>query len=177
MGHPKWRLFKESGGKDIIFNNSQQYKKGKSSKGHSAPPAFPPLTAAEQAQLYNNLSQCRTQEEQIIKPVVLSVVKEYAASYVPKAVMLDLPEPLTNLYNKQARDLKLGRVTRSSRSTILRHNCDQQYLWRTGTENVILFKITGSNNWNLKSVMYCMCTVYANLKCYVLDRHVFRVIW
>ncbi|XDV36015.1 hypothetical protein PO909_005869, partial [Leuciscus waleckii] len=28
-------------GKDIIFNNSQQYKKGKSSKGHSAPPSFP----------------------------------------------------------------------------------------------------------------------------------------
>ncbi|XP_076137714.1 uncharacterized protein LOC143121217 [Alosa pseudoharengus] len=95
-------------GKDIIFNNSQQYKKGQSSKGHSAPPAFPPLTAAEQAQLYNNLSQCRTQEEQIIKPVVLSVVKEYAASYVPKAVILDLPEPLTNLYDKQARDLNLA---------------------------------------------------------------------
>lgn len=92
-------------GKDIIFNNSQQYKKGKPSKGHSA---FPPLTAAEQAQLYNDLSQCRTQEEQIIKPVVLSVVKEYAASYVPNAVMLDLPEPLTNLYDKQTRDLNLA---------------------------------------------------------------------
>ena len=92
-------------GKDIIFNYSQQYK-----NGHSAPPAFPPLTTAEQAQLYNNLSQCRTQEEQIIKPVVLSVVKEYAASYVPKAVMLDLPEPLTNLYNKQARDLNLAEL-------------------------------------------------------------------
>ncbi|XP_042578870.1 uncharacterized protein LOC109075294 isoform X4 [Cyprinus carpio] len=72
--------------------------------------AFPPLTAAEQAQLYNNLSQCRTQEEQIIKPVVLSVVKEYAASYVPKAVMLDVPEPLTNLYNKQIRDLNLAEL-------------------------------------------------------------------
>lgn len=97
-------------GKDIIFNNTQQYKKGKSSKGHSASPAFPPLTAAEQAQLYNNLSQCRTQEEQIIKPVVLSVVKEYAASYVPKAVMLNVPEPLTNLYNKQLRDLNLAEL-------------------------------------------------------------------
>lgn len=97
-------------GKDVIFNNTQQYKKGKSSKGHSAPPAFPPLTAAEQAQLYNNLSQCHTQEEQIIKPVVLSVVKEYAASYVPKAVMLDVPEPLTNLYNKQIRDLNLAEL-------------------------------------------------------------------
>ncbi|KTG46638.1 hypothetical protein cypCar_00031956 [Cyprinus carpio] len=72
--------------------------------------AFPPLTAAEQAQLYNNLSQCHTQEEQIIKPVVLSVVKEYAASYVPKAVMLDVPEPLTNLYNKQIRDLNLAEL-------------------------------------------------------------------
>ncbi|KAG1955401.1 NACHT, LRR and PYD domains-containing protein 12-like [Pimephales promelas] len=70
----------------------------------------PPLTAAEQAQLYNNLSQCRTQEEQIIKPVVLSVVEEYAASCVPKAVMPDLPEALTNLCNKQTRDLNLADV-------------------------------------------------------------------
>jgi len=52
----------------------------------------------------------RTQEEQIIKPVVLSVDKEYAASYVPKAVMLDLPEPLTNLYDKQTRDLNLAEL-------------------------------------------------------------------
>ncbi|KAK7878949.1 hypothetical protein WMY93_034203, partial [Mugilogobius chulae] len=64
--------------------------------------AFPPLTAAEQDQLYHNLSQCRTQEGQIIKPVVLSVIREYAASYIPKAVMLDLPQPLTSLYDKQA---------------------------------------------------------------------------
>ncbi|KAG1927357.1 hypothetical protein F2P79_024295 [Pimephales promelas] len=90
-------------GKDIIFNNSHQYKKGKSWKGHS-------LSAAEQAQLYNNLSQCRTQEKQIIKPVVLSVVEEYAASCVPKAVMPDLPEALTNLCNKQTRDLNLADV-------------------------------------------------------------------
>lgn len=58
-------------GKDVIFNNTQQYKKGKSSKGHSAPPAFPPLTAAEQAQLYNNLSQCHTKgaDHQTSSPV------------------------------------------------------------------------------------------------------------
>ncbi|XP_055012544.1 uncharacterized protein LOC129409807 [Boleophthalmus pectinirostris] len=97
-------------GKDIIFNNSQQSKKVKSLKVHSAPPAVPPLTTAEQAQLYYNLSQCRTQEGQTIKPAVLSVVREYAASYMPKAVKLDIPEPLTNLYDKQARDLSLAEL-------------------------------------------------------------------
>ncbi|KAK7880214.1 hypothetical protein WMY93_033122 [Mugilogobius chulae] len=94
--------------KDIIFNNSKQNKKDKSSKDRPGLPAFPPLTAAEQDQLYHNLSQCRTQEGQIIKPVVLSVIREYAASYIPKAVMLDLPQPLTSLYDKQARDLNLA---------------------------------------------------------------------
>ncbi|KAK7889045.1 hypothetical protein WMY93_024605 [Mugilogobius chulae] len=94
--------------KDIIFNNSKQNKKEKSSKDRPDLPAFPPLTAAEQDQLYHNLSQCRTQEGQIFKPVVLSVIREYAASYIPKAVMLDLPQPLTSLYDKQARDLNLA---------------------------------------------------------------------
>lgn len=97
-------------GKNIIFNSSQRSKKEKSSKGQSIPQAFPPLTPAEQAQLYINLSQSCTQEGKPIKPAVLSVVREYAASYEPKAVMLDLPEPLTNLYDKQARDLNLAEL-------------------------------------------------------------------
>lgn len=41
---------------------------------------------------------------QMSKPAVLSAVSAYAASYVPKAVMLDLPESLADLYDKQARD-------------------------------------------------------------------------
>ncbi|KAL1276487.1 hypothetical protein QQF64_036110 [Cirrhinus molitorella] len=94
-------------GKDIICNNTQQGKKG-SFKGHSAiPPPFPPLTHLEQAQLYSHLSKCCTQDGQIIKPAVLSVVSEYASSYVPKIVMLGLPEPLTTLYDKQAREVSL----------------------------------------------------------------------
>lgn len=44
---------------------------------------------------------------QTIKPAVLSVVSEYAALYVPKTVMLDLPLPLTTLYDKQARESSL----------------------------------------------------------------------
>lgn len=48
------------------------------------------------------MSKIFRQEEQIIKLVVFSVVREYAASYVSKAGKLDLPELLTNLYEKQA---------------------------------------------------------------------------
>ncbi len=108
-------------GKDIIFNNTQQGKKENSSKGHSAiPPAFPSLTPAEQAQLYSDLSKSSTQEGQIVKPAILSVVREYAASYVAKAVMLDLPEPLTNLYNKQARDDNLAQLQGRS-ETLFEH--------------------------------------------------------
>lgn len=54
--------------KDIIFNNSKQNKKEKSAKDHPGLTAFPPLTAAEQDQLYHNLSQCLTTEGKIIKP-------------------------------------------------------------------------------------------------------------
>ena len=97
-------------GKDIIFNSSQQNKKGNSTKGTSAPPSFPPLTAAEQAQFYQNLSQCRTQDGKSCRPAVLSVVPGYATTYVPKAVKLDLPEPLTSLYDKKARDLSLAEL-------------------------------------------------------------------
>ncbi|XP_063078672.1 uncharacterized protein LOC134468728 [Engraulis encrasicolus] len=97
-------------GKDIIFNSSQKNKKGNSTKGTSAPPSFPPLTAAEQAQLYKNLSQCHTQDGKSCRPAVLSVVPGYATSYVPKAVRLDLPEPLTSLYDKKARDLSLAEL-------------------------------------------------------------------
>lgn len=79
-------------GKDIIFNESQRSKREKCSKGQSIPPAFPPLTPAEQAELYRNLSMCYTQEGKTIKPAVLSIVREYAASYVPKAVMLQLQD-------------------------------------------------------------------------------------
>ncbi|KAL2098424.1 hypothetical protein ACEWY4_007631 [Coilia grayii] len=95
-------------GKDIIFNSTQQNKKRNSTKGVSAPPSFPRLTAAEQAQLYYNLSQCRTQDGKLVKPALLSVVNGYATSYVPKSVLLDLPEPLTKLYEKKARDLNLA---------------------------------------------------------------------
>lgn len=130
-------------GKDIFFNNSQQLKKEQSSKGHSASPAFPPLTAAEQAQLYNNLSQCRTQDGQIVKPVVLSVVKEYAASYVPKAVMLDLPNPLTNLYDKQARNLNLPEL--QSRAQTLFEDIT---VTKEQVKIFFFFEITGANNWN-----------------------------
>ncbi|XP_063043188.1 uncharacterized protein LOC134437633 isoform X2 [Engraulis encrasicolus] len=97
-------------GKDIIFNSSQKNKKGNSTKGTSAPPSFPPLTAAEQAQLYKNLSQCHTQDGKSCRPAVLSVVPGYATSYIPKAVKLDLPEPLTSLYDKKARDLSLAEL-------------------------------------------------------------------
>ena len=97
-------------GKDIIFNSSQQNKKGNSTKGTSAPPSFPPLTAAEQAQFYQNLSQYRTQDVKSCRPAVLSVVPGYAPTYVPKAVKLDLPEPLTSLYDKKARDLSLAEL-------------------------------------------------------------------
>ncbi|XP_063738997.1 uncharacterized protein LOC134864141 [Eleginops maclovinus] len=97
-------------GKDIIFNHTQQNKKGNSTKGTSAPPSFPPLTAAEQTQFYQNLSQCRTQDGKSCRPAVLSVVRGYATSYVPKAVKLDLPEPLTSLYDKKARDLNLAEL-------------------------------------------------------------------
>lgn len=94
-------------GKDIICNNTQRGKKS-SFKGHSViPPPFPPLTHLEQATLYSNLSKSRTQDGQVIKPAVLSVVSEYAASYVPKTVMLGLPELLTTLYDKQAREVSL----------------------------------------------------------------------
>ncbi|XP_063765902.1 uncharacterized protein LOC134882223 [Eleginops maclovinus] len=77
-------------GKDIIFNHTQQNKKGNSTKGTSAPPSFPPLTAAEQTQFYQNLSQCRTQDGKSCRPAVLSVVRGYATSYVPKAVKLEM---------------------------------------------------------------------------------------
>lgn len=70
-------------------------------------PAFPALTDLEQAQLYSKLSKSCTQDGQTIKPAVLSVVCEYAASYVPKTVMLDLPQPITTLYDKQARESSL----------------------------------------------------------------------
>lgn len=41
---------------------------------------------------------------QMSKPAALSAVSGYAASYVPKPVILDLPESLADLYDKQARD-------------------------------------------------------------------------
>lgn len=97
--------------KDIIFNSTQRNKKERSSKDHSTiSSTIPPLTQAERAQLYSNLSKHCTQEGKVIKSAVLSVVREYAESYVPKAVILDLPDPLINLYDKQARDVDLAEL-------------------------------------------------------------------
>lgn len=145
-------------GKDIIFNNTQLCKKERSSKGHSAiPPAFPPLTHTEQAQLYNNLSKSCTQEGQIIKPAVLSVVTEYAASYVPKAVMLDLPEPLTNLYDKQARDVNLAELQDRAEALFEHITVTKEQVHHyLGLMLFIKIKPRADNS-QIKNIMYCMC--------------------
>lgn len=93
-------------GKDIVFNNTQKSKKqSKNQTPSSNPKAFPPLTPSEQCQLYKNLSQCCTKDGETIKPVILSLVREHSDSYVPKTVSLDLPDPFTNLYEKEMRDV------------------------------------------------------------------------
>lgn len=97
-------------GKDIIFNNAQQNKKGNSTKGISVARSFPRLAAAEQALFYHNLSQCHTQDKKLIKLKVLAVFSGYDTSNVPKAVMLDLADALTNLYGKKAGDLNLAEL-------------------------------------------------------------------
>ena len=69
--------------------------------------AIPPLTAEEQSQFYTNLSKCHTQNGKAVKPAVLSIVPNHAQNYVPSVVNLDLPSPLTSLYDKVNRDLSL----------------------------------------------------------------------
>lgn len=54
--------------KDIVFNESHRSKKAKCENANmSSTPAFPPLTAEEQSQLYNNLSIWQTQHGKVIK--------------------------------------------------------------------------------------------------------------
>lgn len=57
--------------------------------------------------LNNKERRKKERDRQIINAVVLSVVREYAASYVPKAVMLDLPKPCTK---DMARDVNLAEL-------------------------------------------------------------------
>lgn len=46
----------------------------------------------------------------MLQPAVLSVVGGYAANCAPKGVTLDVPEPLTDLYDKQASDCSLAEL-------------------------------------------------------------------
>ena len=95
-------------GKDIIFNETQRLKKMKTRDDHTnVTTAIPPLTAEEQSQFYTNLSKCHTQHGKAVKPAVLSIVQNHAQNYVPSAVNLDLPSPLTSLYDNANRDMSL----------------------------------------------------------------------
>ena len=94
---------------DIIFNETQRLKKMKTRhKCHTnVTTAIPPLTAEEQSQFYTNLSKCHTQHGKAVKPAVLSIVQNHAQNYVPSVVNLDLPCPLTSLYDNANRDMSL----------------------------------------------------------------------
>ncbi|MEQ2240470.1 hypothetical protein ILYODFUR_015291 [Ilyodon furcidens] len=59
----------------------------------------------QQHQLYKKLCQCCTNNGQTIKSVVLSLVREHSEPYLPQTMCLDLPDPLTNLYEKEMRDV------------------------------------------------------------------------
>lgn len=98
-------------GKNIVLNETQRLKKMKTGHDHAnIITAIPPLTAEEQSQFYINLSKCHTQHGKAIKPAVLSIIENHAQNYVPSIVNLDLPPPLTNLYDKANRDLSPGEL-------------------------------------------------------------------
>ncbi|XP_061926076.1 uncharacterized protein LOC133664977 [Entelurus aequoreus] len=86
-------------GKDLNFTHSKV--------DSSIRLAVPPLTPDEQTQLYSRLSKCCRQDGGAVKPAVLSVVRDYASAYVPKTVMLNPPELLTDPSDNQAGDLIL----------------------------------------------------------------------
>lgn len=103
-------------GKDIVFNNSQRVKK--QSSRDAMLPVIPPFTPQEIAALNKNLSECQTQDGKILKPAFLSVVRGHVSSYVPKVLTLNLPQPLTQLYTKHAREVSLAELQERAETVI-----------------------------------------------------------
>lgn len=92
-------------GRHIIFNASQRPKKEAKPQDHSV--KIPPLTSEETSELYKKLSQCQTAKQAPIKPAILSIIEGHADAYIPSMVKLDLPKPLSDLYDGNNRKLSL----------------------------------------------------------------------
>ena len=80
------------------------------------PVDIPPLTPAQQAEFYKNLSECRNQDGKLVKPAVLSIIPDFAQNYVPSRVNLDIPSPLTSLYDKTYREMSLAQIQEKAES-------------------------------------------------------------
>ena len=107
-------------GRKIIFNTTQKAKKlnADGTQCQANDQDIPPLTDEEKNSLYAALSKCTSVDKKPVRPAILSVVKGYARQYIPTVVKLNLPDPLTTLYDKTQRLLSLKD---------LREKCEEVY--------------------------------------------------
>ena len=91
-------------GRNIIFNNSQRIKKRKVAET-DAQHGIPPLNDNEATALYSSLAKCTGLNKKLVKPAILSLISGHADAYIPSIVTLDLPKPLTALYDADNRKL------------------------------------------------------------------------
>jgi len=93
-------------GRHILFTTAERRKKLKiDSEPANETIHIPKLTEDEEQQFYSDLAASEEKEKVPVKSAILSIIPNHAQRFIPKAVQLDLPPPLTDLYLDDNRDL------------------------------------------------------------------------
>jgi hypothetical protein len=163
--------------KDINFKNSEKQNDKESSQAALVGKAFtvPSPSPSELGDLFRTLSSCST------KPAILSLVKPYSASYIPKSLHPDLPPVLSFLFEQtlmqenyenllRISTVKIDcyNVTHDQRKTVEKKTRDQadSRLWfrhRTGRVTASRFKAACHTNKETPSRSLIMSICYPEL--------------
>ena len=91
-------------GSQIGFTKAQR-KRSADGCGDLPAVKIPPPTPDECTALYSMLHSSEGTEKQPVKSSILSVIPGHAKRYIPRAVQLNIPAPLSQMYKPQHRSL------------------------------------------------------------------------
>ena len=92
-------------GSQIDFTKAQRKRSADGSGGVLPPAKVPPLTTDECVAFYKMLHLTEEKENQPFKSSILSVVSGHAQRYIPRAMNLSIPEPMSKIYQPEHRSL------------------------------------------------------------------------